>query len=93
MADTYLDDIFKDFHKETKKHFDEVFKIETTKIGIQIKSLLPIKIGDLELNKNKAIIINDNLKINGVSILELQGKNLIGTISKDNNIFNITSFY
>lgn len=93
MADSYLDDIFKEFHKETKKHFDEVFKIENTKIGIQIKSLLPIKIGNLELNESKTIIINDELKIDGVSILELQGKHLVGTISADNNIFNITGFY
>jgi hypothetical protein len=91
MTDNYLDKIFEDFNKKTKKHFGEVFKIENTELGLIITSKIPIKIRDKMIN-DCSTVVNVNIKIGDKSILDLQNKYLIGYTNIDNNIFTITDY-
>jgi hypothetical protein len=68
-----------------------VFRIEQTKIGSQIVALKAVKVGDKHLNQG-ITIVKGNLFIDNVSIFDLSDKQLIGTTSIDNKIFNITGF-
>lgn len=91
MEDNFLNEAFDDFHRPTTKNFSEVFRIEPTKIGTQIVALIPVKVGDKQLNQG-ITIVNGDLTINNVSIFELYDKQLIGTTNIENNIFNVTGF-
>jgi hypothetical protein len=91
MEDNFLDEAFNNFHRPTEKKFSDVFRIEQTKLGNQIITLLAVKVGDKQLNKG-LIILNGDLTINGTSVYNLLDKSLIGTTSLDNNVFNITGF-
>jgi len=91
MEDDFLNKTFDNFHRTTTKKFSEVFRIEQTKIGKQIVSLIALKVGEKQLNPG-IIIVNSDLAINNVSIFDLHDKHLTGTINLDNNIFNITGF-
>lgn len=91
MEDNFLNDVFDNFHHPTTKDFSEVFRIEQTKIGSQIVALTAVKVGDKQLNQG-ITIVNGDLFIDNVSIFDLSDKQLTGTTSIDNNIFNITGF-
>ena len=91
IKDNFLNEAFENFNCPTTKKFSEVFKIEQTKIGNQIIILMPIKLEDKLLNQ-EIIIVNNDLKINDISIFDLQDKSLVGTINKDSEVFNITGF-
>jgi len=91
MEDNFLNEVFDEFHQPTLKKFTEVFRVERTKFGSQIVALTAIRIADKYLDIGKAIV-NGDLKIDNVSIFNLQDKLLIGSTSIDKNIFTITGF-
>jgi hypothetical protein len=91
MTDNYLDDLFANSNKKTKKHFREVFKVESTELGIQITSVMPIKIEGKAIN-SCSTVVNLDLKIGNKSILDLHDRYLIGSTNIDNNIFTITNY-
>jgi len=91
MTDNFLQETFDNASKDTKKHFSEVFKLETTVMGLQIIAKIPVRIGNITLDIGKTLIFG-TVFINLKSILDLQDKCLTGKTNVDNNLFDITGY-
>ena len=91
MTDNFLQESFDNAYKDTKKMFSEVFKIENTNIGLQIVTLIPIRINSITLKPGK-ILINGDATIRDRSILELKHKYLVGKTNIYSNVFDITDY-
>lgn len=90
MEDNFFEDVIASSFQETQKQFSEVFRVKRTNFGPEVSVLMPIKIGDASFDQD-SLKVND-LKINNISLIDLQGKTLIGKIHSFDNVFHIESF-
>lgn len=86
-----LDDLLSEIFKNTSKPFNEVFKIENTKIGLKITALLPVEVDGMKFQAFDSKL-NANISINKTSITDLQDKHLIGILHTQGGHFIISDF-
>ena len=89
--DNFLNNIFDDAFEDTKKHFIEVFKLDKSTGDTKLMPLIPIKIGNFNLDQDR-IIFEPLLRLNGKLLQNLSDKILVGRTHKFSRVFEIFSW-
>lgn len=89
--DKFLNEILDNVFEETKKPFNEVFKLDKSTGDTKLMPLIPSKIGELILDQER-IIIEPLIRLNGELLQNLSGKILIGRTHKFSGVFEIISW-
>jgi len=89
--DNFLNDIFDNVFEETRKPFNEVFKLDKSTGETKLMPLIPSQVNGHNLDQDR-IIIEPLIRLNGKLLQDLFNKKLVGKTHKFSGVFYIASW-